>query len=149
MSKSSTWLSDDPGDGSLGEDFDIFSAVSTDDCPVAPVGGCLVPTLPNKSTFKAKDGKGGRDKALFKWSRGEETLLGHLGDPTTTSDYLLCAYDSVATVPKVILEKDIPAGRTCKGQPCWEATTTGFRYRDRKQEHGDTEPTDITPEHER
>ena len=62
------------------------------------------------------------------WPHGAPTSLSDYGDPTTTTDYTLCVYDSSATGAFLATEVAIPAGGTCGRQPCWHATRSGFKY---------------------
>ena len=66
-------------------------------------------------------------RLLWTWPHGA-TSLSDYGDPTTTTDYTLCVYDSSATGAFLATEVAIPAGGTCGRQPCWHATRSGFKY---------------------
>ena len=66
----------------------------------------------------------------------KRTTVGDLGDPTSTSAYALCLYAKAGGSTVAVVEEDVPAGKMCKGVPCWSAYGTGFRYRDSKTQHG-------------
>ena len=93
-------------------------------CPAAPIGGCLA-ALSTKGVLNITDSPTPeKDKLVWKWQG--TTALADFGDPTTTSDYQLCVYQNGAFAAAATA----PADSTCDGDPCWEATTTGFRYND-------------------
>jgi hypothetical protein len=66
----------------------------------------------------------------MKWSwRGGALLPAALGDPTTTTDYLLCVYDgSGASQPRLALAA--PHDGICRGIPCWSGASSKFKYKD-------------------
>jgi hypothetical protein len=65
-----------------------------------------------------------RDRLAWAWRKGAATSAAELGNPTTTTAYTLCLYDSVGGVPQRRLRQVIPAGAR------WKAFSRGFRYRD-------------------
>jgi hypothetical protein len=130
------WTSDDTLDGTIGNDEDLLYSRASADCPMAPASGCFTTLGSGRSRIKLDDGTGARDKLTWKWSRGEQTTPADLGDPTTTSDYVVCMYDESSGSPKLVFERDLPAGAQCKGKPCWSAKSGGFRYKDAKLEQG-------------
>lgn len=71
------------------------------------------------------------DSLAWKWTKGQATLKVDFGDPTTSTNYVLCIYDHAAGIPNRALTAQIPAGGTCGGRPCWRATTRGFKYVDK------------------
>ena len=126
------------GDGSLGADeqCDDGNAVSGDGCsdqcrlelcPPAPLGGCLAAHARGaRVTIKTPSNPHGSQVAVS-W-RGDGSTPAALGDPTTTTDYLLCVYDASGAQPRLTLAA--PRGGTCKGRPCWSALPTQVRYGD-------------------
>jgi hypothetical protein len=74
-----------------------------------------------------------KSSLAWKWQKGAATSLADLGDPIGGSTgYVLCVYDTQASVPRVALRAHAPAGGVCKGRPCWRPSgTTGLRYDDR------------------
>ena len=62
---------------------------------------------------------------------GAATTVADFGDPTATTGYRLCAWDTTGGVPRLVASTGIGAGTTCDGAACWRATRTGFRYKDR------------------
>ncbi|RMD82732.1 MAG: exo-alpha-sialidase [Candidatus Dadabacteria bacterium] len=128
-----TWLSENSLNGTIGDDYDILVTSSTDDCPVVPAVGCAAA---GKSRMTLRGAVDSSHKLVWSWSKGADTLLAEFGDPSATTDYVLCLYDDVSGTPRLELEKDALAGSTCKGAPCWQSRTDGFRYKDGKQENG-------------
>ena len=45
-----------------------------------------------------------------------------------TTDYRLCIYNGAGTL---ILNLSAPAGGMCGTKPCWKATRTGFKYKNK------------------
>jgi hypothetical protein len=85
-------------------------------CAVAPLTTCREP---GSSSIAIR---GRRGEIEWQWRRGT-TSKTELGTPTGTTDYLLCLYDESATVPALVAQARIPAGRK------WSATAKGFRFR--------------------
>jgi len=58
---------------------------------------------------------------------GAATTLTELGDPRTSDDYVLCAYDGSGVRFSVLAA----AGGSCGNAPCWSAVATrGYVYKD-------------------
>lgn len=84
-----------------------------------------------KSKLMVKQGsKDSRDKVVFNWMRGDETALGDLLDPLSTSPYSLCLYDDAGLR---LQAEALPAG-LCDGAACWSALSTGFKYLDKSDQ---------------
>ena len=139
------WASNEDLGGTIGSDFDILYAVSRDDCPPTPKTGCLTPTSPRASRLSIRDGKGGRDKLIWGWRKGQETAPGDFGDPTTTSSYVVCLYAKAGGVLTTVFEEDVPAATTCSGKSCWSASGDGFAYMDRKFDQGSMRKLSLVP----
>lgn len=65
-----------------------------------------------------------RDHLAWIWREGAATSVADLGNPTDTTPYTLCLYDSVAGTPQRRLSQAIPPGSR------WKSHSHGFRYRD-------------------
>jgi cysteine-rich repeat protein len=66
------------------------------------------------------DATDAKDKLIWKWIKGADTLFSELGSPTTTSDYTLCLHSGVATASVAL-----PSGTK------WQASgATSFKYTD-------------------
>jgi hypothetical protein len=65
-----------------------------------------------------------RDRLAWTWRKGAATSIADFGNPTTTTPYALCLYDSVGGVPVRRIAQVIPPG------PRWKSFSRGFRYRD-------------------
>ncbi len=90
--------------------------------------GCA-PASPGRATLSLKSVSNPKaDSMLWSW-RGGTVLPGDLGDPTGTTDYLLCIYDnSGASQPRLALAA--PHDGLCRGIPCWSGASPKFRYKD-------------------
>ena len=87
--------------------------------PVCAAAGKTVIDIVNKTKDNA-------DKISWKWNKGAETLLADFGDPTTTTEYALCVYDTSAAVPTLATKVIVPPASAwiSKG-------TKGFQYKDK------------------
>jgi len=112
-------------------DCDDGQACTQDTCD--PIGGCSSTTGPALACLVA--GKGTivladktpdtKDKLVWKWVRGEETLLSDFGDPTGSDSYTLCVYDTVADNPSLKAELTVSGGLG------WVPTSNkGFKFKD-------------------
>jgi hypothetical protein len=59
-----------------------------------------------------------RDKFLWQWTKGDAFAQADLGDPSSSTDYRLCIYDSTSDVTELTAALDIPAG-----SPFWKNVT--------------------------
>jgi hypothetical protein len=85
-------------------------------CPATPSPGCHVAAVPGAAKLTIKDRSPDKgDGVVWKWVRGDETLLAELGDPTTSDAYTLCLYDATGK----LLDLTVPPGGTCGTNPCW------------------------------
>ena len=102
------------------------------------VGGCagsplLSCALAGKAVFSLKRGVDpSRSQFSFQWLRGTEAVAADFANPTTSTEYDLCIYDSTGLRSALTL----PAGGTCGDRPCWNIlgqpdSVKGYRYRDR------------------
>jgi hypothetical protein len=97
-----------------------------------PAAGCRQQVVPNKGSFALIDvSPDKKDRLQWSFVNGAATTNADFGDPTTTTSYRLCVYDETAGVPALALSTGIAPGGTCDGKPCWRASKTGFRYRDK------------------
>ncbi len=128
------WEASDTVSGTI-NGVDIFFATSDDDCPALPVASCK---MPGKAVLAMKNKTGaGKDKLTWKWSKGDATSPMDIGNPETSSNYVLCLYDGTGGGQRVELEKDAPAASTCKkDKPCWSPTSKGEKYKDGRGENG-------------
>lgn len=96
-------------------------------CSAAPAV-CRPPFVLGKSKVQLVDeADDAKDRLDWKWSHGSATSLPELGDPVTTDAYALCLYED--TTLRATLQ--VPAGGTCRGKPCWRASSAKFQYSDR------------------
>lgn len=97
-------------------------------CAAAPLGGCKT-AAPGKGSLSLGRQVGNPAKNTLQWTwKGQATLLGEFGSPTSTTDYRLCAYDGADAV---ILDLPVAAGGTCGTRPCWKAASKSFTYKDK------------------
>jgi hypothetical protein len=75
------------------------------------------------------------DRLDWRWSRGAATSKPEFGDPSTTTNYVLCVYDETAGSPHLLMRTVIPAGAACASSSCWKSTAKGFKYRDKNGSH--------------
>jgi hypothetical protein len=92
-------------------------------CPPAPQSGCKTAA---KSVLMLKDNDDdAKDKLLWKWLKGQSTMLPDFGNPQTTADYFLCLYGGVAETPLADGTLQVPHS------PNWSPLgTTGWNYDD-------------------
>ncbi len=97
-------------------------------CGAEPLTGCRQPVTSAKSSVQlANKTPDSKDQLKWKWLRGAHTTTAEFGDPTTSTTYQLCLYDSTG----LRISAHAPAGGVCHGTACWKATGTGFKYKDK------------------
>ena len=121
------------GDGSVAgiEQCDDGNTVSGDGCSAS----CRIETCgptPSSGCLVGSSGGLGLDPDRVIWSwRGRGAFPADLGDPTTTTSYVLCVWDATAA-PQPRLTLAAPAGGVCSGKSCWTRPGGGFYYLDRE-----------------
>ena len=117
-------------------DCDDGIACTQDTCD--PVNGCMYTgepattcQSPVKASLDVKDFVDTRDLLKFTW-KGGPVLFGTLGDPTATTGYELCVYDTSG----IRFALAVPPGFTPPSGPGWKLIGTpafpkGYRYKDR------------------
>ncbi len=131
------WTSLNSLGGTIGEDNDILFARALDNCPSVPTVGCKTSTRSEGSRLRIKDDfVGAKDRITWTWTAGEQTLAADLGDPTTTSSYVLCAYDNDGGGYRPVLESHADAAADCNAVPCWTGDSTSYAYRDSGHRNG-------------
>jgi hypothetical protein len=101
-------------------------------CAAAPRGGCTMPTASQKAQLQLKKNiDNTKDKAAWKWLKGDATPIAAFGDPVNATTYALCVYDRTAGVPGLVLDLVAPPGGTCGPKPCWKSSASGFSYGDK------------------
>jgi hypothetical protein len=100
-------------------------------CVEGPRPDCRDTALPGTSILKLRDaGFDTGDLLIWKWTKGDATGLADFGAPTASTDYRLCLYDESGPSPTLRLTTEVPAGGLCGAGACWQATQTGYKYRD-------------------
>jgi hypothetical protein len=102
----------------------LVPAAAPAQCNATPRAGCKQPTVGDKAFLLVKSAGGADDKLTWKWIKGEETLPVEVGDPTASTDFTLCIYDSNGGPPTLVSQSIITAGTS------WEASGAGFKYKD-------------------
>jgi cysteine-rich repeat protein len=107
-------------------------------CLADPEPACREPFVSGRSSLVLKDkSPDTADKVIWKWVKGQTTVLADFGDPSSAGDYQLCVFDESGARPTVLLRATAHAGGTCAGSVCWKATSSGFKYVDRENSpHG-------------
>ena len=129
------------GNGNVGSDehCDDGNLVGGDGCSAScrlelcgpvPSAGCRG-TAPLAAALKVKNlSPDKKDQMQWKWNKGDATTFADFGDPTTTTSFVICIYDSSAN-PQPLSVNAAPADGTCKkGKPCWKVSTGAYKYND-------------------
>lgn len=91
-----------------------------------PLAGCLTGTVAGKGLLLLKDKANNKsDKMVWKWIKGEATTSVDLGDPTASTEYLLCMYDQTGGQDTILMSLEIPSGTD------WSVKSFGFKYKDK------------------
>jgi|GEM_PF-3007597 len=143
---------DSDGDG-IGDGDEVAAGsdpTAAPGCPATPREDCLPPAEPRAATLQLFDSaKPGRDTLVWRYLRGAATPAAALGDPTTSTPYLTCMFDSSAR-PQPIVAALVPAGNTwgCPPGDCWRQTASGgfvYRNRSRRRTHGGVRTVRLVP----
>jgi len=103
----------------------IDIVLNASNCSATPVVGCKIPIEPGRSSISLHDqASDAHDIVDWKWA-GEATTKSEYGDPTATTGYELCVYDTTSGTATVVLAASAPAG------PDWRGKTSGYSYRSR------------------
>jgi hypothetical protein len=97
-------------------------------CNATPRSGCR--NAPN-ADLRLKVAPGG-DTLNWHWISGFAPI-GEFGNPTATTTYAFCIYDSVQRVPQLVFAAQIEPGGTCGRSQCWSpvgSPTIGYRFLD-------------------
>ena len=102
----------------------------------APAVTCKGSTSAGRSKLTLKDKNNDQgDLAVFRLSRGENTLLSEFGDPPNAGGLELCLYHNGAP----LLSVPLPSG------PKWQATGSGLRYKDPTRTPGGAQVARLKP----
>lgn len=105
------------------------TATATPLCAATPRSGCTAPAQAQKAKLKLRNASiDSGDQLLWKWKKGN-IVLSEFGDPTATTRYALCIYDSNAGTPALVQTATAPAGTACSNGSCWKRNNKGFRYK--------------------
>lgn len=131
-----TWGSDYDQDGDKNGAFAQLYAGNL--CGSEPNPTCNSATTPKKAKVAVRDSADdSADQFFWKWSGGGATTFPEFGDPSATTTYKLCVYDTTAGAPSLVMQIAVPPGGTCAGKPCWKALKTkGWKYKDKAGANG-------------
>lgn len=105
------------------------TATATPLCAATPRSGCTAPAQAQKAKLKLRNStQDSSDQLLWRWKKGN-IALNEFGDPTTTTRYALCIYDSNAGTPALVQTAIAPAGTLCNNVSCWKGNNKGFRFK--------------------
>ncbi len=91
-------------------------------CPSRPVAPCDAADAVASSLAITNRLGAAKDKLTWK-GKGLPMGPASLGDPTTTTGYLLCVYDTPRPGEEaLVLESALPPGGLCGKRPCWTRT---------------------------
>jgi len=97
-------------------------------CSPTPATGCQEAATQKASLTLGKGTRSARNRVGWRWTSSGTVGVGDFGSPPTTTDYVLCLYDTAG----LEMTARVPADRRCGTRPCWTALgTLGFKYRDR------------------
>ncbi len=119
-----------PGQGDSDADG-VGDACDTDTCSPTVVAGCRVPATGGSKLQYKDNADPSKRKLSWKWSKGPLTTFADFGDPTTADDYLLCVYDGSTNVATALALGGKDCGKPGKPKPCWKATSTGYKFKDK------------------
>ena len=105
----------------------------TGDCPVSPSSLCRT-AAKNKVLIKNK-ADNGKDKLIWKWTKGAATTQTEFGDPTTTANYALCFY--AGATPALLQSGDRAAGRRQVGGARQQGLQVQGPRRHQRRDHQD------------
>jgi cysteine-rich repeat protein len=94
-------------------------------CVARPQTTCKASTVPAKSNLYVKnDAIDAKDRLIWRWKKGTDTLLSELGNPAAGDDVTLCIFDESAAPASLLFRATIPSGAF------WAPTASGFVYKD-------------------
>lgn len=94
-------------------------------CSATPLGSCRQPGATKaKLLIKNDPDDDSKDKVIWKWLKGDETLKEAFGNPDVF-DSTLCIY--TGTAEDLVVDAAIPGEGACPS--CWTETTPGFKYK--------------------
>lgn len=113
-----TSLNDAAGSSTL----QVFSTMPSLSCSSMPLSGCKAP-LKTSLQLKVNAADHSKDQLKWKWLKGEQTVIGELGTPSSTTTYVLCLYENTSTL---LASYIVPPNSTF-----WSPIgNTGFKYKD-------------------
>ena len=95
-------------------------------CPAIPAASCSAAATNGVLFTETKT-----PRLQWRWSKGGSAMMqSDFGNPLTDTTYQLCVYDQTGG-GTLVLSAKAPNGGVCAGVPCWKATGSGFKYKDK------------------
>lgn len=105
-------------------------AFAVDVCGTTPATGCLASPIAGKGRLQIRRGANpAKDAVAWKWAAGTVTEKADFGDPGAVTDYALCLYDEIGSMPVRRLRVAMEPGGACSGKPCWRESSVGWQYK--------------------
>jgi len=108
----------------------VGDACDADSCSTAPLVGCRAPATGGASIGYSDRGDT-KKKLTWKWGKGPATTTAELADPLLGDTYQLCVYDGSTKVASAVAFGGKICGTAKKPQPCWKATSKGYKFKDK------------------
>ncbi len=94
-------------------------------CPELPLSDCARAASTSLKVARGKTTKANQIK--WNWKKGDDVALAGLGDPSDTTDYMLCMYDGSGGAPLGVSRLRVPA------RPAWASKgEKGWQYKDKE-----------------
>ncbi|MFN2377580.1 MAG: DUF4215 domain-containing protein [Candidatus Binatia bacterium] len=98
-------------------------------CPASPSPSCQPSSLARASSIRVVDADGtAKDGLKWKLKGLAGMTRSSFGDPLAGTGYVLCLYDTAASVATGRVAASIPSAADCGVADCWRSSNTGYRY---------------------
>jgi hypothetical protein len=121
--------------GSTGGGTLVLGVTSAMHCTPAPKTECRNASQTKARVVYATSSES--DQILWRWKAAGGVSPFDFADPSESTDYALCVYDTAFDTPVLALTVLVPAGGICNERPCWRRHGwTSFRYADPRRTRG-------------
>lgn len=98
-------------------------------CPAEPATSCLPSN--GSSRLQIRNLRGTNDSLRWNWTAANGFAQA-IGDPGVDGNLRFCLYERTDVAVRLVFDREIVAGGTCRGQPCWATTAASatMKYRD-------------------
>lgn len=108
---------------------DACDATCSLDCPTSPSLSCHTASSARASSLRILDAPGtAKDAVIWKVKGLADTSLASFGDPTASTSFLLCLYETAAETPSIAIEALVPSAADCGVPGCWSASSSSYGY---------------------